>query len=237
MRGHFVTAAHTPAGCRIQPAGWTRALAGAALERGAAVFERSPVLAIERDADVWRVHTNRADVRARAVVVALDGLSAQLVPELQGIVYPVRGQMLATEPLADTVIRMPSHSDHGYFYLCPTDDGRLAAGGGRPADLEAEYTAEIAVTRPVQAAIERYLAERMGLGHVTISHRWAGIMGFSADRLPVAGELPERPGVYVAAGYSGMGNVQGFVCGRMVADVIRGLDHPLAAALSPRRFS
>jgi gamma-glutamylputrescine oxidase len=237
MRGHFVTAAHTPAACSLQPARWTQALAAAATERGAAVFEGSPVRGIERAGGGWLLRTPSAAVTARAVVVALDGLSARLLGELEGIVYPVRGQMLATEPLPDTVIGMPIHSDHGFFYLQPTADGRLVAGGGRLASLEAEYTAELAVTPPVQAAIQRYLSERMGLGGAPVSHRWAGIMGFSADRLPVAGELPGRPGLYVAAGYSGVGNVQGWVCGRLVADLVCGLEHPLAGALSPARFA
>ncbi len=237
MRAHFVTAAHTPAGLSLQPARWARALTGAAIEAGAAVFEQSPAVAIERRGANWLVRTPSAAVSARAVVVALDGLSAGLLPELEGIVYPVRGQMLATEPLADTVIGMPTHSDHGFFYLQPTADGRLAAGGGRLAGLESEYTSRLAITRPVQSAIQHYLADRMGLGDARISHRWAGIMGFSADRLPVAGELPSRPGVHVAAGYSGVGNVQGWVCGRMVADLVCGVEHPLAEALGPARFA
>ena len=152
----------------------------------------------------------------RAVVVACDGLLPRLVPELRGIVYPVRGQMLATEPIADPVITLPTHSDHGFVYARPTLDGRLAIGGCRSADLEAEYTDDDAPTPAVQEALERFIAERMGLAGVAVTHRWAGTMGFSADLLPVVGEVPGRPGLHVAGGYSGVGNVQGFVCGGML---------------------
>jgi glycine/D-amino acid oxidase-like deaminating enzyme len=62
-------------------------------------------------------------------------------------------------------------------------------------------------------------------------------MGFSADLLPVVGEVPGRPGLHVAGGYSGVGNVQGFVCGGMIADLILGRRHALAAALSLERFA
>ena len=61
-------------------------------------------------------------------------------------------------------------------------------------------------------------------------------MGFSADLLPLAGELPGRPGVYVAGGYSGKGNVQGFGCGTLVADAIAGRKAPFAA-FEPARFA
>jgi glycine/D-amino acid oxidase-like deaminating enzyme len=214
-----------------------RALAGAAADAGARIHERSPVQSIEPAPGGWRIRASRGDVTARAVVVACDGRTPRLVPELAGIVYPVRGQMLATEPLPDTVIALPTHSDHGFVYARPTADGRLAIGGCRSADLEAEYTEDQRPTAPVQAALERFMCERMGLAGARVDHRWAGTMGFSADLLPVAGELPGHLGLHVACGYSGVGNVQGFVCGGLLADGLLGRPAPLAAALSPDRFA
>jgi gamma-glutamylputrescine oxidase len=122
-------------------------------------------------------------------------------------------------------------------YARPTLDGRLAIGGCRLADLDAEYTDETGPTPPVQAALDRFVAERLGLAGVRVTHRWGGTMGFSADLLPVVGEVPGRPGLHVAGGYSGVGNVQGFVCGGMIADLILGRRHALAAALSLERFA
>jgi gamma-glutamylputrescine oxidase len=237
MRRHYAQAAVFPGDCELQPARWVRALAGAAAAAGARLHERSPALAIERRAGGWRVQSASGAVTGPAVVVACDGLLPRLVPELSGIVYPVRGQMLATEPIPDAVVTLPTHSDHGFVYARPTLDGRLAIGGCRWADLEAEYTDQDRPTRPVQRALERFMAERMGLAGVRITHRWAGVMGFSGDLLPVAGEVPGRPGLHVAGGYSGVGNVQGFVCGGVLADALVGRPHPLHAALSPGRFA
>ena len=237
MRPHYSRAAVFPRDCELEPARWVGALAGAAAAAGAVLHERSPARAIERRAGAWRVRSTAGAVNARSVVVACDGLLPRLVPELAGIVYPVRGQMLATEPIPAAVITLPTHSDHGFVYARPTGDGRLAIGGCRWADLEAEYTDAARPTRAVQRALERFLAERMGLAGVRVSHRWAGVMGFSADLLPVVGEVPGRPGLHVAGGYSGVGNVQGFVCGRMLADAVIGRPHPLHAALAVGRFA
>ena len=44
-------------------------------------------------------------------------------------------------------------------------------------------------------------------------------MGFSADMLPVVGELPGRLGLWVCGGYSGVGNVPGFAYGRLLCRV------------------
>ena len=237
MRPHYAEAAVFPYDCVVEPARWTRALAAAAAAAGAWIHERSPALGLEARSGGWRVRTAAGGVSAGAVVCACDGLLPRLVPELGGIVYPVRGQMLATAPLPDPVVALPTHSDHGFVYARPTLDGRLAIGGCRTAGLEAEYTDVARPTRRVQAALDRFVAARLGLAGVEVTHRWAGIMGFSADLLPLAGEVPGRPGLHVGGGYSGVGNVQGFVCGGLVADLIAGRGHPLAGPLSPQRFA
>jgi len=55
-------------------------------------------------------------------------------------------------------------------------------------------------------------------------------VGYSEDRLPFVGEVPGRPGLYAMGGYSGTGNVPGFMSGREVADTIAG------AAVEPPLF-
>ena len=42
--------------------------------------------------------------------------------------------------------------------------------------------------------------------------------------------------VWVAAGYSGHGNVLGFGCGELVADALLGRESPQLALLDPARF-
>jgi gamma-glutamylputrescine oxidase len=55
-----------------------------------------------------------------------------------------------------------------------------------------------------------------------ITHRWAGIWGETADRLPLVGRVPGRANVWVAGGYSGHGNVLGLACGDLLARAILG---------------
>ena len=66
--------------------------------------------------------------------------------------------------------------------------------------------------------IRRYLADDLGV-EAPITHRWVGTVGYSEDGLPVVGE---RDGVYVAGGYSGHGNVLGYLAGQQLADLIAG---------------
>ena len=208
----------------------------AVADRGGRVYEHSPVDDVTADGDGWSVTAGSGAVSAQAVVVACDGLIPRLLPELEGAIYPVRGQVAATEPLAQVPLTHPTHSQSGFMYYRPTVDGRVVVGGGRLEQLEQEYTDDERTTAAVQEQLDRFLRQCLGLGRARVTHRWAGIMGFSADLLPVVGELPGRPGLYVAGGYSGVGNVLGHHCGGMVADLIATGGHRDAAAFDVARF-
>ena len=123
------------------------------------------------------------------------------------------------------------------MYYRPTPDGRVLAGGGRLEHLEAEYTDHERTSEAVQAEPDRFLREQLGLAGAAMTHRWAGIMGFSADLLPLAGPVPGRPGLHVAGGYSGVGNVLGHHCGMLVADLIATGNHADAGLLDPARLA
>jgi len=237
MRRRDLVAAFCPLDGDLQPAALVRVLAAAAAERGARIHEHSPASSPEPAGAGWRVATSGGGVEADTVVVTGDGAIAQLLPELDGIIYPVRGQVLATAPIpGGGPLGHPTHSQHGFMYYRPTADGRIVLGGGRLEHLEDEYTADERATASVQAQLDRFLADELGLAGVTVTNRWAGIMGFSADLMPLAGPLPSRTGVHVAGGYSGVGNVQGYACGRLVADLIATGHHPDAGDVSPARF-
>ena len=70
-----------------------------------------------------------------------------------------------------------------------------------------------------------------------ITHRWAGIWGETHDRLPIAGEVPGRDGLWVVGGYSGHGNVLGLACGELVARALVGEHPPELALFDPARFA
>jgi gamma-glutamylputrescine oxidase len=237
LRDTFVEAAYLPQDGELSPALWVRALVEAAAGRGARVFDCSPVASVTADGGGWRVATGGGGVTAQAVLIACDGLIPRLAPDLAGAIYPVRGQVAVTEvlPAQLRVLAVPTHSNGGFYYYRPTSDGRIAVGGGRMHDMEAEFTDVEATTATIQRAIDRFAARTLGLEGVRMEHRWAGIMGFSSDMLPLVGTVPGSDGLYISGGYSGVGNVQGFLGGRIAADLIATGSHPQAAAYDPAR--
>ena len=94
-------------------------------------------------------------------------------------------------------------------------------GGFSDVDGESSYTDSDAGSPLIWDRVDSYLREDLGVS-AELSHRWAGVVGYSDDSLPYVGEVPGRRGLYVSGGYSGVGNVPGFMCGRDIADTIAG---------------
>jgi gamma-glutamylputrescine oxidase len=204
----------------FQPLARCRAIAMRAIADGARLFERSPVTRI----DGGVVRTARGLVRARHIVVAVDGGLERLLPELAPRVRTARLQMLATEPTTAVRLTRPVYARWGYDYWQQRPDGTIALGGARDVGGDAEWTTSATPTSAVQEALERRLRETLGV-HAPISHRWAASVGYTTTGLPVVEEV--RPGVWALGGYSGTGNVIGALLGRGLARLLKAADGAL----------
>lgn len=221
LRGRFDAALHHPPDGALQPARWVRRLAARAVAAGAEIREHSRVESL-------------ADLGADRVVIATDGYTQGLVRELDARIQPTRGQVLVTEPLPELLFEKPHYARHGLDYWQQTPDRRLVIGGWRDASLDDEWTSVEAVTPSVQERIEAFVRELFGRSP-RVTHRWAGIWGGTADLLPLVGPLHDDERVWVAAGYSGHGNVLGLACGELVARALTGDRDPLLESLDPAR--
>lgn len=197
----------------FQPMRRCRELAQRAAAGGAQLFERTLATAIEGRG----VTTAGGQVRCDAVIVAVDGRLEQLIPELRGRVRTARLQMLATAPTTEYATPFAVYSRWGYDYWQCLPDGGLALGGMRDRGGEGEWTDQAVPAEPIQSLLEAHLRERLGV-HAVVTHRWAGVVGYTENGLPVCEEV--RPGVWVVGGYSGTGNVVGAICGRAAAEMI-----------------
>jgi len=218
----YLGATLDPTGGALRPARWVRRLATLAAEAGADIREGSPVSPLELDAD--------------AVVVAGDGYTASLLPELAQLVVPTRGQVLATAPLRERLFEQPHAARWTYDYWQQLPDGRLVIGGNRDASLESEQTDVVETTELIQSRIDA-LVERLVGYRPEVEQRWAGIWGVTPDRAPLVGRLPGHDSVWIAGGYSGHGNVMGLACGDLLARAILGEQPPELEIFEPARFA
>ena len=220
--GRFPAAIFHPTDAAIQPARLVRCLAARAAGAGVEIVEQHRIASLD-------------ELEAPSVVIATDGYPSGLLGDLEGLIIPTRGQMIATEPIAEQLFDCPHYGRHGFDYWQQLPDGRITAGGFRDFAMDSEFTDSEETTLPIQEALESFVAELVGRP-VTVAQRWAGIFGLVLDFLPVVGRLPGDERVWVAGGYSGHGNVLGFLSGDLVARALLGDEHPLLELFAPARL-
>jgi glycine/D-amino acid oxidase-like deaminating enzyme len=199
----------------IDPLARCRLEAADAVAKGARLFEHSRAESLSGGA----VETANGVVRCRLAIVAVDGALPAVLPELNDRVWPMRLQMLASGPHPTGLLPHAVSSRRGWNYAQQLPGGAIAVGGCRDVGGDAERTTDTAVTGSVQGALELRFRELIGLAP-TVTHRWAATAGYTANGLPVLGEV--RPGVWATGGYCGTGNLFGAACGRSLVRLALG---------------
>jgi glycine/D-amino acid oxidase-like deaminating enzyme len=243
LRRTYLGGSFHPFDGEIQPAHFVRGLARLAELAGATFYEASPVTELREEGDHMLARTPGGVVRAERAVLATNALLPELLVEvgadaLAAKIAPTRGQMLATEPVAEDLFVWPCYADEGYQYWRQLTDGRLVVGGWRNHSFATENTDDETPGPPVQDHLERFVRETLGLSEARapIARRWAGIMAFSADGLPLVGRVPGTERCYVSGGYTGHGNAYALRSAHIVAELLRGQLHPDADLFDPARF-
>ena len=103
----------------------------------------------------------------------------------------------------------------------------MLLGGCRQTALDEEVGYREEPNPKVQGALDHFLAQTFPeLSGRPVARRWAGIMAFTDDGLPLVGAVPELPGAIYAAGLSGHGLSLAFVLGRHLAACAAGEAEP-----------
>lgn len=225
------------------PAATVAAFRRAAEASGATIWECVALLGLERDGEGWAADTTAGRVAARAVLNcagAWGGRVAALAGEGWLPCEPQAPMALATPPLppflgpvVQTLTRRLTLKQDG--------SGRALVGGGHRARLGAE---EAEAGRPalVPGEAEANLATARSLfpaalGGVPVARAWAGVDGYTPDRVPVLGRATEG-GVVHAWGFSGHGFALAPALGEALAALALGETPAVdVSGLSPARFS
>jgi glycine/D-amino acid oxidase-like deaminating enzyme len=222
---------YAPHCAAIQPAKLARGLAARVADRGATIYEHTPVVAIEPHAALTRTGT----VRARHVVRATEGYTPSLSGQRRAIA-PVYSLIIATEPLSDAtwdaigLRERETFSDfrHLIVYGQRSADGRMVFGGrGAPYHFASRIRPGYDRVPKVFAALHNELAELFpSLRDVRITHRWGGPLGIARDWHASVG-LDPSTGLAWAGGYVGDGVATTNLAGRTLTDLLLGRDTEL----------
>src|SRR5882724_4358873 len=211
-------------GGHINPLALARGLVRAVLGLGGRIYARSPAESFERRNDRWVVKTAKGEISGRALVVATNAYSGEivksLVPEIATEVMPVLSWQMATPPLSDNVRktivpgRQAMSDTHGELYFARYDArNRLVTGG--------------AVIGPGNKAerLKATLTERLQrlwpqIGEVSFDYVWNGYVGMTTDFLPRIHRL--GPDAYGWTGCNGRAVALTIPLGRELAKAVRG---------------
>ncbi|MFU8816672.1 MAG: NAD(P)/FAD-dependent oxidoreductase [Pseudomonadales bacterium] len=213
----------------VQPAALIRGLADA-LPVNVRLYEETPAVAVEREADVWRVDTPGGMLRAPRVLLANNGFARELGAGLRSrlvVMYTYAG---LTAPLEPTLLdALGSEASWGLLpahrlgsTLRRTAEGRLMVRSFYGYEREAHNA-------PVAAQLEACLLARFpqlarSRAWRPLEHVWGGATGFTYNGAPVWGEI--APGLLVSAGCNGGGVVKGTLLGTLLAKQALGAAIP-----------
>jgi glycine/D-amino acid oxidase-like deaminating enzyme len=220
-------------GGHLNPLGYTRGLARAAVERGALLYAATPVRQINRLPNgLWRVSCGDRTLFADAVVIATNAYTSDLWPGLRRTLVPVQvhGALTGTlasealarilpgnQPLTDTR-RLYSGIRKAGRRLHLTTDGALFAGRTASLDGARKRLAELFPWLPTPAFVEQ----------------WRGWIALTPDQLPHVHEL--AAGLWAGLGYSGRGIAAATIIGRDLAGRALGrADSEATFPLTPLR--
>ena len=222
----------------LHPALYYKGLLDAARRYGVPVCAKAAVTRISQHNTGWRVATERGDVEAAEVVIATNGYTGDITPQLKRRVVPLASHIIATEELpsdlaASLIPKRRTLSDTRrvlcYYRMSP--DGKRMVFGGR-----ARFTQ---VSPQVSAPIlHRFMTDRFPqLRDAKVTHAWTGNVAFTLDALPHMGR---QDGMHYLLGCNGSGVAMMTYLGWQTARKIAGVanyacsfdsedfpDHPL----------
>jgi gamma-glutamylputrescine oxidase len=215
----YLAGLYDAAAGHLHPLKYIVGLARAAQAAGAAIYEQSAVLKLERGTQP-RLRTAQADVEARYVVVAQNCARPALVPALARRIMPVGTYIVASVPLgAERAARLLPRdagvcdinfvldyfrrsADHRMLF-----GGRVSYSGLTPPRLAPSMRARMARVFPELADIE-------------IEYAWGGEVDISLNRAPDFGTLDGN--LLYAQGFSGHGMALAGLAGQVLAEAIAG---------------
>lgn len=182
---------------------------------------------------LWEIHASLSIVRTQNVVMATNGYTAHLLPDMQGLIVPMRGLLTAQIPGPKAKFPTPLPTTYsfiynqGYEYMIPrllpggSDGQHIVIGGGLGRQNDggvSEYgtcddsTMNQEMSIYLKEAARGYFGvenwgEGKGNEKLRVKKEWTGIMGATRDGLPLVGEIPGMKRFWISAGFNGHGMV------------------------------
>lgn len=226
----FHGAAHIPVGFALNPLKYAMGLLRKTTDAGVRLYSQSGVLAMEPDGGGYRLRTQKGSVRARQVILAMNGYGSETVfPMLAGLTLPVLSNILVTRPLSedakqaqgwwsDQMAYDTRHLLH-YFRLLPDNRFLFGMRGGTDASGFGAVSNDIRIRRHFERMFPKWAG-------VEQSHIWSGFVAMTRNQMPYLGPVHGLENVWTSMAYHGNGVALASWSGKALADQMAGQDQP-----------
>ena len=210
----------TPKGGAVQPMSLAQGLAKAASQRGVGIHGKSAVRSLRQDGGKWVATSAGGAVTSDWVIVATNGYTDSLIPQLAQSILPLTPIQMATDPLPPDIIGSVLPGGHTV-----SDSRRVIMYARREPDDRMVYGSLGKVTDDGKSSGFDWLIKDVNrvfpqLKNVDWKFRWGGRVALTDDHLPHLHE-PQK-GVLVGLGYNGRGVAMSHVMGRVMAERVLG---------------
>lgn len=233
----FLFGAYSANGGTLDPGKYVLGLRRAAIQAGVKLYENTPLLSYT-EGPIVKVNTERGSVSAPVLVFATNAYTPQ-IGLLGDKVMPFRVSAIETEPLSAAQLAalgwarregivtvhwtMESHRLTARNSLVLTTKRiHYVYGSQTPHVPDNDAYRELVV-----ALHDRFPA----LKDLAIRACWSGYVSMAGDALPVVGQSGAQKNIFYTAGCSGHGVGTQSMMGHLLAERIRGTEHPLLSAL------
>ncbi len=201
----------------VNPMGYVRGLAHAAVNTGARLHVNTPVTKLARNGDGWTATTANGSIHAQYVIIATNAYADDVWPELWRTFTPIQFFQIASKPLGESANQIVPGRE-GLWDTAPIMSsiridahGRLILGSmGKIMGVDATLT-----RRWANRNIQRIFPQ---LGHVEWDHWWQGTIALTSTHIPFI--YNPAPNLYCPSGYNGRGIAPGTVFGKAIAEFI-----------------
>jgi glycine/D-amino acid oxidase-like deaminating enzyme len=228
---HYRSGLYTPGTVMLQPAGYIRGLAAGLSREGVAIYEHSPVTALTREGDAWKVTTRSGQISAGRVILTVNGhlesfgfekgrlmqlfLYAVMTPELdRDALARLGGQsrwgVTPSDPMGTTVRRIDT--GQGGNRIVTRTCATLAPG----RQVGPKHVARAA--RVMQGKFDARFPQLAGM---RMEHAWAGHLCLTLNGVSVMRKLDE--GLYSGCVQNGLGTARGTLTGIGAAELACGV--------------
>ena len=229
-----------PTGGTLHSSRYIAGLARAAQRHGASIVN-ADVTSVVTAGNSTTVHSYLGPIDAGKVVVALNAWTDTLIPEMDGVIVPTRGQILSYKPTRQvftTATGAEITTTGEYWQQRP--DGSIVIGGCREdAPQKDSGVRDMVATPDVITKIGQVLPRLFPELHdLDIDRQWAGLMAFTRDGLPIVDHSEFSDNVWYGGGFNGHGMPFGPIIGQLLTTtVLNGQRAPELAPLVHTRSS